>query len=371
MGRGQDVRLVDHVSRRYFCHRTTGVDRSYRLSDTDDAMNNAYSLIDCIGNTPLIRLNRLSDETGCEILGKAEFMNPGGSVKDRAALGMVQAAMDSGDLEPGGTIVEGTAGNTGIGLALVGSALGFRTVIVMPENQSAGKIDTLKAHGAEVRLIPAVPYKNPAHFVHTSGRIADEMNREKANSAYWTNQFENLANRDIHERTTGAEIWEQTDGQVDGFVCAAGTGGTLSGVGRALKAQNPDIKIALSDPGGSALHQYYAHGELRIEGSSITEGIGNSRITANLDGAPIDMSWQIPDVEAIPIVYSLIRDEGLVLGGSSGINVAGALRLAEELGPGSTIVTILCDSATRYMERLFNAQFLQSKGLNLPRWYRA
>ncbi len=239
----------------------------------------------------------------------------------------------------------------------------------MPENQSTGKIDTLKAHGAEVRLIPPVPYKNPAHFVHTSGRIAEEMNAESANSAYWTNQFENLANRDFHEQTTGPEIWEQTDGKVDGFVCSAGTGGTLSGVGRALKARNPDITIALADPGGSALHHYYAHGELKIEGSSITEGIGNSRITANLDSAPIDLSWQIPDDEAIPMVYSLIRNEGLVLGGSSGINVVGALRLAEELGPGSTIVTILCDSATRYMERLFDAEFLRSKGLELPHWF--
>lgn len=327
------------------------------------------SLIDFIGNTPLIRLNRLSDESGCEILGKAEFMNPGGSVKDRAALGMIKAAMASGELQPGGTIVEGTAGNTGIGLALVGNALGFRSLIVMPDNQSEGKISALKAHGAEVRLIPAVPYKNPEHFVHTSGRIAAEMNAKNANSAFWPNQFENLANRDFHEQTTGPEIWEQTGGRVDGFVCSVGTGGTLGGVGRALKARNPDIRIALSDPGGSALHHFFAHGELKSEGSSITEGIGNSRITANLEGAPVDMSWRIPDSEAIPMVYSLIRDEGLVLGASSGINVVGALRLAEELGPGHTIVTILCDSASRYMERLFNAEFLESKGLRLPSWY--
>ncbi|MCH7830981.1 MAG: cysteine synthase A [Proteobacteria bacterium] len=327
------------------------------------------SIIDCIGNTPLIRLNRLSDETGCEILGKAEFMNPGGSVKDRAALGMIRAAMASGELRPGGTIVEGTAGNTGIGLALVGNALGFRSLIVMPDNQSKGKINTLRAHGAEVRLIPPVPYKNPEHFVHTSGRIAAEMNAENANSAFWPNQFENLANRDFHEQTTGPEIWEQTEGRVDGFVCSVGTGGTLSGVGRALKARNPDIKIALSDPGGSALHHYFAHGELKSVGTSITEGIGNSRITANLESAPIDISWQIPDSEAIPMVYSLIRDEGLVLGSSSGINVVGALRLAQDLGPGHTIVTLLCDSATRYMERLFNAEYLQSQGLSLPTWY--
>lgn len=333
-------------------------------------MNKPYSLVDCIGNTPLIRLNHLSERTGCTILGKAEFMNPGGSVKDRTALGMIKSAIASGELQPGSTIVEGTAGNTGIGLALVGSALGFRSLILMPENQSAGKIDTLNAHGAEVQLVPAVPYKDPAHFVHTSKRIADEMNASKPNSAYWANQFENLANRKFHAQTTGLEIWEQTDGEVDGFVCAVGTGGTLSGVGRALKARNPDVVIALADPGGSALHHYYAHGELKIEGSSITEGIGNSRITANLEGAPVDFSWRIEDEEAIPMIYSLIRDEGLVLGGSSGINVVGALRLAEKLGPGSTIVTILCDSATRYMERLFNAEFLHSKGLRLPHWFR-
>lgn len=332
-------------------------------------MNKTRTVVDCIGKTPLIRLNRLSDETGCEILGKAEFMNPGGSVKDRAALGMVRAAEASGELQPGGTIVEGTAGNTGIGLALVGSALGYRTIIVMPDNQSRTKIDTLKAHGAEVRLIPPVPYKNPAHFVHTSGRIAEEMNAAKPNSAFWANQFENLANRRFHEATTGPEIWEQTDGRVDGFVCAVGTGGTLSGVGRALKGRKSEVQIALSDPGGSALHNYFSQGELKIEGSSITEGIGNSRITANLEGAPVDVSWSIPDSEAIPLLYSLIREEGLVLGGSSGINVIGALRLARRLGPGHTIVTILCDSATRYMERLFNPEFLSSKGLELPGWY--
>lgn len=335
----------------------------------DRGMTNSRSLLDCIGNTPLIRLNRLSDETGCEILGKAEFMNPGGSVKDRAALGMIRAAMSNGALAPGGTIVEGTAGNTGIGLAMVGSALGCRSIIVMPDNQSQGKIETLKAHGAEVRLIPAVPYKNPEHFVHTSGRIAAAMNEKEAGSAFWPNQFENLANRDFHEQTTGPEIWAQTKGGVDGFVCAVGTGGTLSGVARSLKARNPDVVIGLSDPGGSALHHYFEHGELKIEGSSITEGIGNSRITANLEGSPIDVSWQIPDSEALPIVYDLIREEGLVLGGSSGINVAGAVRLARQLGPGHTIVTVLCDSATRYMERMFNREFLQSKGLDLPSWF--
>ncbi len=327
------------------------------------------SLIETIGNTPLIRLNRLSDRTGCEILGKAEFMNPGGSVKDRAALGMVEAAIEAGELRAGGTIVEGTAGNTGIGLALVGNALGHRTIIVMPDNQSQSKVDALKAFGADVRQIPPVPYKNPNHFVHTSARIADEMNAASPGSAFWANQFENMANRGFHERTTGQEIWDQTNGNVDGFICAVGTGGTLGGVARALKAKSSDVVIGLADPGGSALHGFFSEGELKAEGSSITEGIGNSRITANLDGAPVDVSFRIPDTDAIPMVYALIRDEGLVLGGSSGINVVGALRLAEKLGPGHTIVTILCDAATRYMERLFNKAYLESKGLALPEWY--
>lgn len=327
------------------------------------------SVIDCIGNTPLIRLEAASAATGCEILGKAEFLNPGGSVKDRAALGMIVAARESGELRPGGVIVEGTAGNTGIGLAMVGSALGHRTVIVMPENQSREKIDTLRAYGAEVKLIPAVPYKNPNHFVHTSGRLADELNESEQNGAFWANQFENLSNRDFHERTTGAEIRQQTDGKVDGFICAVGTGGSLAGIARALRAGNPDVAIGLSDPGGSGLHNYFANGEVKIEGSSITEGIGNSRITANLEGTAIDFSWQIPDEEALPIVFDLIRSEGLVLGGSSGINVAGAMRLARALGPGHTIVTILCDSALRYQARLFNRDYLESKGLSLPDWY--
>ena len=325
-------------------------------------------LIDCIGNTPLIRLNRLSDETGCEILGKAEFMNPGGSVKDRAALGMVRAALDAGKLKPGGVIVEGTAGNTGIGLAMVGNALGHRTVIVMPDNQSLSKITALRAFGAEVKLIPAVPFKNPNHFVHTSARLAGELNETEENGAFWANQFDNVTNREFHEQTTGPEIWEQTGESVDGFICAAGTGGTLGGVGRALKARNPDVTIGLSDPGGSGLHHYYAHGEIAIEGSSITEGIGNSRITENLAGSPIDISWQIPDTDAIPAAFDLVRDEGLVLGGSSGINVMGAVRLARELGRGHTIVTILCDSMLRYQERMLNRDFLESKGLSLPAW---
>ncbi len=331
-------------------------------------MGDTRRLVDCIGNTPLIRLNRISDACGSEILGKAEFMNPGGSVKDRAALGMILAARKSGALKPGGTIVEGTAGNTGIGLAMVGNALGHRSVIVMPDNQSREKIRTLAAYGAQVRLIPAVPYKNPAHFVHTSGRLAAELDESTENGAFWANQFENTANRDFHECTTGPEIWAQTEGRVDGFVCAVGTGGTLAGVARALRSRKPGVAIALSDPGGSGLHNFFAHGEIRIEGSSITEGIGNSRVTANLDGTPIDMSWQIPDSEAIPLVYDMIRDEGLVLGGSSGINVAGAMRLARELGPGHTIVTVLCDSALRYKERLFNRAYLEEKGLALPDW---
>ncbi len=331
-------------------------------------MGDTRRLVDCIGNTPLIRLNRISDACGSEILGKAEFMNPGGSVKDRAALGMILAARKSGALKPGGTIVEGTAGNTGIGLAMVGNALGHRSVIVMPDNQSREKIRTLAAYGAQVRLIPAVPYKNPAHFVHTSGRLAAELDESTENGAFWANQFENTANRDFHECTTGPEIWAQTEGRVDGFVCAVGTGGTLAGVARALRSRKPGVAIALSDPAGSGLHNFFAHGEIRIEGSSITEGIGNSRVTANLDGTPIDMSWQIPDSEAIPLVYDMIRDEGLVLGGSSGINVAGAMRLARELGPGHTIVTVLCDSALRYKERLFNRAYLEEKGLALPDW---
>jgi cysteine synthase A len=322
-----------------------------------------HQLIDQIGKTPLIRLNAVSDSTGCEILGKAEFMNPGGSVKDRAALGMVLAARESGALKPGAPIVEGTAGNTGIGLAMVGSALGHRTVIVMPENQSKEKIDTLKAFGAELRLIPPVPYKDPKHFVHTSGRLADEL------GGYWANQFENTDNRAFHEVTTGPEIWEQTGNRVDGFVCAVGTGGTLGGVARSLKSRNPDVKIGLSDPEGSGLHNFFAEGEVRIVGSSITEGIGNSRITANFAETPVDVSYQVPDTEAIPLVYEMIRTEGLVLGGSSGINVAGAVRLARELGPGHTIVTILCDSGLRYQARLFNRKFLASKGLSLPDWY--
>jgi cysteine synthase A len=330
----------------------------------------ADSVLGLIGHTPLVRLRAASDATGCEILGKAEFVNPGGSVKDRAALGIVRDAERSGALQPGGTIVEGTAGNTGIGLALVGNALGYRTTIVMPENQSREKIDTLRAYGARVVLIPPVPYKNPNHFVHVSRRLAEEMNEENPGSAYWANQFDNTANRRFHSETTGPEILTATAGRVDGFVCAMGTGGTLAGVGLYLKSQNPKVRIALSDPGGSGLYGYYAGGEIKVEGSSITEGIGNSRITANMEGAPIDVAYRIPDDEAIPRVYQMLLDEGLCLGGSSGINVCGAMRLARDLGPGHTVVTVLCDSGLRYQQRLFNPEFLESKGLEVPAFLR-
>ena len=331
-------------------------------------MSEVQRLVQCVGNTPLIRINHLSDATGCEILGKAEFMNPGGSVKDRPALGMVLEAKKTGALKPGGIIVEGTAGNTGIGLAMVGNALGHRTVIVMPDNQSDEKIATLKAYGADLKLVPAVPYKNPEHFVHTSGRLAESLNETEENGAWWANQFENLANRSCHEETTGPEIWQQTAGAVDGFVTSVGTGGTLAGVARALRSKNPDVRIALSDPEGSGLHNFFAHGEIKIVGSSITEGIGNSRVTANLADTELDVTWQIPDTEAIPIVFDIIREEGLVLGGSSGINLAGAIRLARELGPGHTIVTVLADSGVRYQARLFNKEYLKSKGLAYPDW---
>lgn len=326
------------------------------------------STVECIGNTPLIRLNHASDATGCEILGKAEFMNPGGSVKDRAALGIVRDAERSGELRPGGIVVEGTAGNTGIGLAVVGNALGYDTVIVMPDNQSKDKIDTLKSYGPEVRLVPAVPLKNPDHFTHQSERLAEALNESSPNGAIWANQFNNTANRDFHERTTGAEIWEQTEGSVDGFICSVGTGGTLAGIARLLKAKNPDVAIGLADPPGSALYNYYQHGELKVEGSSISEGIGNSRITDNLAGTLIDVPYQIPDEESVPLVYEMIRREGLSLGSSSGVNVAGAIRLARELGPGHVIVTILCDGAMRYRQRLFNRAFLAKRGLELPDW---
>ena len=326
------------------------------------------STIGYIGNTPLIRLNHASDATGCEILGKAEFMNPGGSIKDRAALGIVRDAETKGLLKPGGTIVEGTAGNTGIGLAVVGNALGYEVVIVMPDNQSQDKIDTLKSYGVTLHLVPAVPLKDPNHFTKVSERIAHELNEKNEHGAVWANQFNNIANREFHERTTGVEVFEQTHGAVDGFICSVGTGGTLAGVARALKSRNANISIGLADPDGSALYNYFVNGELKSEGGSISEGIGNSRITDNLADTPIDMPYQLPDTESIPLVYDLIRREGLSVGGSSGVNVAGAIRMAKDLGPGHVIVTLLCDSAMRYRARLFNRKFLASKGLELPAW---
>ncbi|RTL97963.1 cysteine synthase A [Ancylobacter aquaticus] len=325
-------------------------------------------LVEAIGNTPLIKLQRASQATGCTILGKAEFLNPGQSVKDRAALFIIQDAVARGALRPGGVIVEGTAGNTGIGLALVGNALGFRSVIVIPETQSQEKKDMLRLAGATLVEVPAVAYANPNNYVKVSGRLAEALAASELNGAVWANQFDNVANRLAHIETTGPEIWAQTNGKVDGFVCAVGTGGTLAGTGIALKARNPAIRIGLADPMGAALYSYYTTGELKSEGSSITEGIGQGRITANLEGAPIDCAYQIGDAEAVEIVFDLLEHEGLCLGGSSGINVAGAIRLAKELGPGHTIVTILCDFGTRYQSKLFNPAFLREKGLPVPGW---
>jgi len=333
-------------------------------------MNNKkfLTLTDQIGHTPLIRLNHLSDQTGCEILGKAEFMNPGGSVKDRAALGIVRDAEAKGLLRPGGTIVEGTAGNTGIGLTVVGNSLGYPTIIVMPDNQSQDKVDTLRAYGADVRLVPECAFKDPGHFVHQSQRIAEELNEADPGSALWANQFDNIANREFHEQTTGVEIWEQTNGEVDGFVCAVGTGGSLAGISRALKSRNEKVNIAISDPTGSALYNYFTTGELKAEGGSISEGIGTSRITENFKDTAVDTPYQIPDSESVPLVFDMIREEGICCGASTGVNVAGAVRLAKDLGPGHVIVTLLCDSGLRYRERLFNRAFLKEKGLQLPDW---
>lgn len=331
-------------------------------------MDTRDGFLGTIGNTPLIRLERASEATGCEILGKAEFLNPGGSVKDRAAIAIVRDAEEQGRLRPGGVIVEGTAGNTGIGLALVGNALGYRTVIVIPETQSQEKKDMLRLCGANLREVPAKPYKDPGNYVHVSHRLADELAESTPEGAIWANQFDNVANREGHRLTTGPEIWDQTDGGVDGFICSAGTGGTVAGVGLALKERKQKIVIGLADPMGAALYNYYEHGELKSEGTSISEGIGQGRITANLEGAPIDVAYQIPDEEWLPIAFRLLKEEGLCLGGSSGVNLAGALRLAERLGPGHTIVTILADSGTRYQSKMFNPDFLKEKGLPTPDW---
>jgi len=327
-------------------------------------MNIRDGFIGAIGNTPLVRLKGPSEATGCEILGKAEYANPGGSVKDRAALYIVREAEKSGALKPGGVIVEGTAGNTGIGLAMVANALGYRTLIVIPDTQSQEKKDMLRLCGADLREVPAAPYRNPDNYVHVSQRLAEELAASEPNGAIWANQFDNTANRQAHIETTGPEIWQQTAGKVDGFICAVGTGGTLAGTATTLRGLNKNIKIGLADPMGAALYNYYVNGELKAEGSSITEGIGQGRITKNLEGLEIDMPYQIDDTELLQTAFDLLKNEGFCLGGSSGINVAGAIRMAKEMGPGHTIVTVLCDSGTRYMSKMFNPEFL--KGLNLP-----
>ena len=324
--------------------------------------------LETIGNTPLIRLRRASEMTGCTILGKAEFLNPGGSVKDRAALAIIRDAEQRGQLQPGGVIVEGTAGNTGIGLALVGNALGYRSVIVMPETQSQEKKDMLRLCGADLRLVAAVPYANPMNYVRYSERLAQEIAQQEPKGAIWANQFDNLANRRGHYETTGPEIWTQTDGRVDAFVSAVGTGGTLAGVALALKERNPKIRIYLADPMGSAIYSHYARGELKAEGNSITEGIGQGRVTRNLEGAPIDGWCQVTDAEMLPVLFDLVREEGLVLGGSTGINICGAIKAARELGPGRTIVTVLADYGTRYQSKLFNPAFLRERKLPVPPW---
>ncbi len=326
------------------------------------------SVVDAIGNTPLIKLRRASEETGCTILGKAEFLNPGQSVKDRAALGIIRDAEERGVLRPGGTIVEGTAGNTGIGLALVGNALGYKTVIVFPRTQSQEKKDAIRILGAELIEVDAVPYANPNHYARYSGRLAEELNEKEPNGAIWANQFDNVANRKVHYETTGPEIYDQLDGKVDGFICAVGSGGTLGGVSMALKERNKDIKIGIADPGGAALYGYYKNGELKADGTSITEGIGQSRITANLEGVEVDLAYRIDDPTALGILYGLVQEEGLCLGGSAGVNIAGAIEMAKELGPGHTIVTILCDYGNRYQSKLYNPEFLRTKDLPVPPW---
>jgi len=331
-------------------------------------MNVRDGFIEAVGNTPMIKLQRASEETGCTILGKAEFLNPAGSVKDRAALAIVRDAEAKGLLKPGGVIVEGTAGNTGIGLAHVANAMGYRTVIVIPETQTQEKKDALLQAGAKLIEVPAAPYKDPNNYVRYSGRLAEELAESEEAGAIWANQFDNVANRQGHFETTGPEIWDQTDGTVDGFICAVGTGGTLAGTGMFLKTKNPEIKIGLADPMGAALYEYYTNGELKSSGTSITEGIGQGRITANLEGAPVDIAFQIPDEEALPVMFNLLREEGLSLGTSSGVNVAGAIHLAKEIGPGHTIVTVLCDGAHRYASKIFNVEFLKEKGLPFPEW---
>ncbi len=329
-------------------------------------MRISRDLAEAVGNTPLIRLRKASEETGCEIFGKAEFLNPGQSVKDRAALFIIRDAMARGELQPGGTIVEGTAGNTGIGLALVGASMGFKTVIVIPETQSEEKKDMLRLAGAELVQVPAAPYKNPNNYVRYSQRLAERLAQSEPKGAIWANQFDNTANRQAHVEGTGPEIWEQTDGKVDGFICSVGSGGTLAGVGMALQPKG--VKIGLADPMGSGVYSLYKEGEAKPEGNSITEGIGQGRITANLEGFRPDMLYQIPDDEALPYVFDLLSEEGLCVGGSSGINIAGAVRMAKDLGPGKTIVTILCDYGTRYQSKLFNPEFLTEKGLPVPSW---
>jgi len=328
------------------------------------------SLPELIGNTPLIRLRKVSEQTGCEIYGKCEFLNPGGSVKDRTAMGIIRAAEASGELVPGGTIVEGTAGNTGIGLTILANALGYKAVIVMPMNQSKEKIEQLELLGAELHLVQATGYDDDNHYVHQARRMAEKLNDSHDQGAYWAQQFDNTANRDFHCKTTGQEVWDQTDGNIDGFICSVGTGGTLAGVGQALKEHSPDIKIGLADPEGSALYRYFKDGEIEAQGSSITEGIGISHVTENLRGAEIDLPFSISDEEALPYIYDLLQEEGLCLGGSSAINVAGAVKMAQELGPGHTIVTILCDYGTRYQSKIYNPVFLRSKGLPTPSWMR-
>ena len=331
-------------------------------------MNIRDGIAGSIGNTPLIRLNGPSEATGCTILGKAEFLNPAGSIKDRAALAIIKDAEEQGTLRPGGVIVEGTAGNTGIGIAHVANARGYRTVIVIPETQTQEKKDALRQAGAELIEVPAKPYRDDNNYIKYSGRLAAELNEKEPNGAVWANQFDNTANRRGHYETTGPEIWQQTDGTLDGFICAVGTGGTLAGVGAYLKEQNPDVKIGLADPMGAAIYNYYVNGELKAEGSSITEGIGQGRITGNLEGAVVDMPYQISDEEMLPVLYDMITSEGLSLGTSSGVNVAGAVRMANDLGPGHTIVTVLCDGSHRYASKIFNIEFLKEKGLPLPAW---